>query len=781
MSWRISIKVVGSQQQEEKLNKSENINLKESPTKSNSQLKDFTVDIDPESSLSTLQNEIERNTGLSINQQRLIYRGRLLNQSDDNRSVKIRDIKGLSNNHTIHLVPRSSPPPTATTSTESSASGAVSSSTSNEDNESGSSVLSGSSTASLLATLLGLGSSNALSTTADPDDDNRDRERRRIQHNRRTLRRSQRASQGIPPRAEPGSLEPCRQGLMTLHTMLNHNQSAERKWYKGQWLDCRDTVNQWLEATVVDIVTPQDILTPAELQTASDLPKAASDLPTESRKRKMPIDADPIINASDYDGRRRLLIDIDENGDAKLRDGTNVQLLLIHYNGWPHRWDEWIRSDSDRIRPFRTRTRHGSMAPYSSPTPQYVFQAAPSTCILTDDQSDRNVILNELSRTFTSVNTLLHSITDPTSLTSTSTQAHLPWLAEEQGAEDKSPDIQQLKALAPLLDRLGRTLTDIAPHIASYAAAIEDSNKLESRDEGEQSSVTHARISSNDNVNEENPEMADYVHGMVNAASRENRRDTLSGGSSGRESEGSSGGSGGILSSIFSGGDDAGALNRLLRVNGNGSDGGIDIHIHAIVTPTPGLAMFGAGGGGTPGLGFAMQPSTNFRPRTSNDVSGSDNEAESNHPPAPTPATDEDDLGLFSDLYSESPADSSNEAAAQEQQQPENNTDENPIEEVLPLLEEVNVNSPLQETNGETASMDLNSSNNNSTTMEIDQSLSPSSRSGEQHDLGQTANSSNRSNDANSSSTRPSNTRSSSSAIFGRIFRRAMGRQDDDE
>merc|ERR1712151_1116078 len=96
--------------------------------------------------------------------------------------------------------------------------------------------------------------------------------------------------------------------------------------------------------------------------------------------------------------------------------------------------------------------------------------------------------------------------------------------------------------------------------------------------------------------------------------------------------------------------------------------------------------------------------------------------------------------------------------------------------EVLPLLEEVNVNSPVQD-NGE-ASLDLNNSNNS--TMEIDQSLSP--RSG-QHDLVQTANSLNsstRSNDSNASSTRQPVGRSSSS-VFNRIFRRALGRPDEDE
>ena len=79
---------------------------------------------------------------------------------------------------------------------------------------------------------------------------------------------------------------------------------------------------------------------------------------------------------------------------------NGVQLLLVHYNGWPRRWDEWIRSDSPRIRLFRSRTRHGAGAQQglarrqrqqalyeggtgASPSVRAAFHAAPSTHIVT--------------------------------------------------------------------------------------------------------------------------------------------------------------------------------------------------------------------------------------------------------------------------------------------------------------------------------------------------------------------------------------------------------------
>ena len=115
----------------------------------------------------------------------------------------------------------------------------------------------------------------------------------------------------------------------------------------------------------------------------------------QPRQRRVPnVDNDPAISANDLEGRRRLLLEECEPGDPqeiiigsntggnanntesdqlqlpqvtlgtsqsfrpRASNDNGVKLLLIHYNGWPHRWDEWIRSDSERLRPFRTRTRH---------------------------------------------------------------------------------------------------------------------------------------------------------------------------------------------------------------------------------------------------------------------------------------------------------------------------------------------------------------------------------------------------------------------------------------
>jgi hypothetical protein len=68
------------------------------------------------------------------------------------------------------------------------------------------------------------------------------------------------------------SLEPIRQSLLTMHTLLstmsdgsagNHahrritphpsSLPRPRDYFVGQWLDVKDTVNQWLEATVMQV------------------------------------------------------------------------------------------------------------------------------------------------------------------------------------------------------------------------------------------------------------------------------------------------------------------------------------------------------------------------------------------------------------------------------------------------------------------------------------------------------------------------------------------------
>ncbi|RLN45956.1 hypothetical protein BBJ29_003636 [Phytophthora kernoviae] len=143
----------------------------------------------------------------------------------------------------------------------------------------------------------------------------------------------------------PVDLEPITQGIMTMRTVLSTAalgadqqgreeevdeqeleveteeieqqteetqttavQRGHRQFFVGQWLDVKDTVNQWLESTVMDIA------------------------------------------------------------------GGKV---LVHYHGWPTRWDEWIDFDSDRIATFRTRTLHTQSTQRMSPVPTTRVPSAP--------------------------------------------------------------------------------------------------------------------------------------------------------------------------------------------------------------------------------------------------------------------------------------------------------------------------------------------------------------------------------------------------------------------
>lgn len=110
-------------------------------------------------------------------------------------------------------------------------------------------------------------------------------------------------------------LETIKQNLQTTNTLLETLNSQHdddilafdyklRHFYPGQWVDVQDTVEQWLEAQIVEIsLSPQ-----------------------------------------------------------------NSQ-VLVHYNGWPSQWDEWIDSSSSRIQPFHSHTNQSVTSPMSSPHP----------------------------------------------------------------------------------------------------------------------------------------------------------------------------------------------------------------------------------------------------------------------------------------------------------------------------------------------------------------------------------------------------------------------------
>jgi len=531
MSWSISVKTVGSTTRHN--------DSRTTVDASSEQLKDFTVQVEPEDVLSSLHKKIEDVTGLKMNQQRLIYRGRLISSggsgsgsssgsgyahnhnnittnntptnssggdangngtesrndggsrlnevlSDANNSVnningkttattteesesRICDVAGLSDGQTIHLVPRlgvNSDHHSNNNNNNNNSNNNTSGEDNREDNsnlasatseDNGTSLTGG---AGLLAALLGLGVSNNSN-----NDDTEDIETslavprlRSTTTNTRSARRrfpnAHRRNASDPRYPEPCPLEPVRQGLMTLHTMIGNTNTRididkkhkhkhdrkestqvvspsplnfKRKWYRGQWLDCRDTVNQWLEATIVEILTPENILIRTPKNQSSSDPSSSSSSSSNNVKRITQPYIDSAIGVNDYAGRRKLLLEpAEDEDDSKLADlnddedligykerdnNESVQLLKIHYNGWPHRWDEWIRSDSERIRPFRTRSRHVPSRHHINPSPQSIFHATPQTHIKSeDDEIDRLELLPELCRVVDSVQELLAGV-----------------------------------------------------------------------------------------------------------------------------------------------------------------------------------------------------------------------------------------------------------------------------------------------------------------------------------------------------------------------------------
>jgi hypothetical protein len=119
-------------------------------------------------------------------------------------------------------------------------------------------------------------------------------------------------------------------GLMTiLNSPSNDGEALQafdsdrRQFYKGQWVDVKDTVDQWLEAQIVEI---------------------------------------------EHTAR-----------------GT---MVYIHYNGWPNRWDEWIEIKNPRIQPFRTHTVQSLTSPMYSPFPN-------APCDAENMQTNTNHDINE--------------------------------------------------------------------------------------------------------------------------------------------------------------------------------------------------------------------------------------------------------------------------------------------------------------------------------------------------------------------------------------------------
>lgn len=189
---------------------------------------------------------------------------------------------------------------------------------------------------------------------------------------------------------------------------------GRRRFFVGQWLDVKDTVNQWLECTV------------------------------------MAVSADKV---------------------------------LVHYHGWPSRWDEWIDFDSDRIAAFRTRTLHTVTSSHLSPTPATRLPNAPS--VGGHDVREMVTALRDLMRELAPhVERFADLCEHPQQLphridffddADASDEGAAP--AAAASAASHAAELSEMAHfMAPLFDRFGRVLADsahcleplLAPELRSY-------------------------------------------------------------------------------------------------------------------------------------------------------------------------------------------------------------------------------------------------------------------------------------------------------------------------
>lgn len=64
--------------------------------------------------------------------------------------------------------------------------------------------------------------------------------------------------------------------------------------------------------------------------------------------------------------------------------------VLIHYNGWAHRWDELLHMNSNRIAPFRTYTVPNAYSVFMSPNPSQALDGMRegSTLLIAENRPD---------------------------------------------------------------------------------------------------------------------------------------------------------------------------------------------------------------------------------------------------------------------------------------------------------------------------------------------------------------------------------------------------------
>jgi hypothetical protein len=310
-------------------------------------------------------------------------------------------------------------------------------------------------------------------------------------------------------------MEAIRQNLITLEDLLSTRRLSAtdplsafdyqlRQLHVGQWVDVRDTVDQWLEGQVYDL-------------------------------------------------------------------SPDFSLAFIHYNGWPEHWDEWITVSSDRIQPLRTYTVQHLTSSVASPLPT-VPPDHGLPCPTDFDQSFMQScaiierVTRLMDRHYTLCTLLNHDQADPRPLptrdrvalfraegrsllsaVSSVATGGSEVLTIEPCLDDQNQfgaslltveqELDLLAAqLAPILDRTGRLMTDLAS-VVSYVGQESDdlsSFSLLSNESGQlppqpqQIPVMPSQYElSNVSAYVESPELDVHVHLMVSQRGEDDRFNTI--------------------------------------------------------------------------------------------------------------------------------------------------------------------------------------------------------------------------------------------------------------
>mmetsp|Transcript_5575 Transcript_5575/g.5737 ORF Transcript_5575/g.5737 Transcript_5575/m.5737 type:complete len:818 (+) Transcript_5575:141-2594(+) len=281
------------------------------------------------------------------------------------------------------------------------------------------------------------------------------------------LRQSSETAEQTTPEIST-SLEPIRQTLLTTHTLLstinqntnfqNHLQnnnssnssssSLTRKYFVGQWLDVRDTVNQWLEATVMIVDNHQERLfihyngwptrwdewivfssprlAPFRTRTVNSTVNTSCPAPTNTVAHA------PLTGPDDV----RMLIPEMNRLIQLLQPMLNVATALC---------DENINIQSPVI---DSEVRYAEGMPWDRNNQQDGLNSSNSP---TDKMEDGKT----------------HGLSDDEN----------DKMSQSLPNEDNDAKLKQvLLEICPLFDRLGRAMTDLSPHLQKYAQPPTNTN-----------------------------------------------------------------------------------------------------------------------------------------------------------------------------------------------------------------------------------------------------------------------------------------------------------------